>query len=429
MEPHAASADETASTAHDFDVIVIGGGPAGSTAAALIARGGYRVLQLERDSFPRFKIGESLIPSTYDIFARLGLVEPMQQSIFTKKYSVQFISGQGKASAPFYFWENDPSERSQTWQVRRSEFDLMLLDHARNQGVTVWQNTGVKEVLFAGERAVGVLAQLADGSTRSIRSQVVIDASGQRALLARQLQLIQSDPHLKMAAIFTHFAGAYRDPGMDAGATLVAHTQNKDSWFWYIPLHDDRVSVGVVGRVESLIRGRQGDPQQIFDQELAICPGIAPRLRHARQVEEIRVLKEFSYMSRQLAGDGWILIGDAFGFLDPIYSTGVLLALRSAEFAADAVLAGLAAGNTSGAHLSRHEARLRAAMRSFYLLVYSFYEKEFSFSRFLQVYPEQRQAIIDILVGDVFDRDFTPLFDAIGRMIRLPDRAPVPTAV
>lgn len=409
----------------DFDIIVIGGGPAGSTASTLTAQKGFSVLQLERDAFPRFKIGESLVPASFDVLERLGVLEQLQRSPFTKKYSVQFISSRGRASAPFYFSETDPSERSQTWQVLRSEFDQMLLDNARSQGVEVRENVVVKEILFVGDRAIGVRAQGADGEVRTLHARVVVDASGQRALLARQLKLLQPDPQLRMAAIFTHYKGGVRGEGMDEGATLIAHTRNKNAWFWFIPLHDDRISVGVVGPIEYLIKGRQGDPQKTFDQELAICPGIAPRLETAEQIEDIRVLNDFSYISRHLAGDGWILAGDAFGFLDPIYSTGVLLALRSGELAADAIVPALEAGDPSAERLRLHEPRLRAGMRSFHLLVYSFYNRDFSFSGFLREYPEHRQAIIDILIGNVFDRDFGPLFDDISHMIDLPGRPPV----
>ena len=404
----------------DFDVAVIGGGPAGSTAATLIAKEGRRVIQLERDHFPRFKVGESLIPASFDVLDRLDVLEHMRRSPFVKKYSVQFITGKGRESAPFYFHETDPSEKSQTWQVVRSEFDQMMLDNSRDHGVEVHEGVAVQEILFEGERAVGVRAKMADGEVRDIRTRVVVDGSGQRAILARQRKLIEPDPLLRMAAFFTHFEGAERGEGVDEGATIIAHTEESNSWVWYIPLHDDRVSVGVVGPIDYLIKGRQGDPQKVFDDEIAICPGVRDRLAEATQAAEIRVLNDFSYMSRELAGDGWVLTGDAFGFLDPMYSTGVLLALRSGEMAADSICAALEAGAPTGERLSIHEDRLRAGFKSFHLLVYAFYNKEFSFGRFLKAHPEHRQAIVDILVGDVFDRDFTKLFHDLGEMIELP---------
>lgn len=405
-----------------YDAIVIGAGPAGSTTATLLAQNGRRVLQLERETFPRFKIGESLIPATHDTLKRLGLLERMRESAFTKKYSVQFFTGDGKPSRPFYFHETDPSERSQTWQVVRSELDQLLLEHGREHGVEAIEGAAVQEVLFDGERAIGVRYRGPDGEMRDVHGRVVVDASGQRAVLARQLKLRRPDSCLKMAAIFTHFENAHRDPGIDEGATLVLQTAEKNSWFWYIPLHDNRVSVGVVGPISYLIQGRQGDPQQVFDEEVAICPGLAPRLENARQMMDARVLNDFSYSAERIAGDGWVLAGDAFTFLDPVYSSGVLLAFKSGELAADAILDGLEHGDLSAERLRRYETRMKAGIDGFRRLVYTFYTKEFSFGGFLRAHPEHRRAIVDILVGDVFERDFEPLFGDVQAFLGQPEK-------
>src|SRR3954451_12774081 len=171
------------------DVVVIGGGPAGSTASALIAQQGYRVELFERDRFPRFHIGESLIPETYWVLKRIGMLPKMQRSPFVKKYSVQFVNASGKESAPFYFWDNKPHECSQTWQVVRSEFDTMMLNHARENGVDAHEGVRVREVLFEGDRAVGVMIQLEDGSQQEVRAKVVVDASGQSGMLQNRFKL------------------------------------------------------------------------------------------------------------------------------------------------------------------------------------------------------------------------------------------------
>ena len=394
----------------DHDVIVIGGGPAGATAATLIAQAGRQVRLLERQPTPPFKVGESLIPATYETLERLGMLEELRRSQFPKKYSVQFFSGSGKASSPFYFHETDPSERSQTWQVLRSEFDGLLLANAKKHGAFVDQGASVTEVVFEGDRAVGVRARFEDGATRELRSRVVMDATGQRAIIARKLGLRQQDQCLRMAAIYTHFEDAQRDPGIDEGATLILQSEGNKSWFWYIPLPENRVSVGVVGPIEYLIGSRKRDPQATFEAEVARCPGLMPRLAEARQSMDMRVINDFSYISDRAAGDGWVLVGDAFGFLDPIYSSGVLLALKSGELAADATLAALAANDPSGQRLGVFEPRLRAGMASFRQLIYAFYSPGFNFAHFLKHFPEHRGAVIDILVGDVFDRDFSALF-------------------
>src|SRR5919198_1447242 len=202
------------------DVVVIGGGPAGATTSTLLAQHGCRVQLFEREHFPRFHIGESLIPETYWVLRRLGMLDKMKASPFVKKYSVQFVSASGKVSAPFYFWDNKPHECSQTWQVIRSEFDTMMLDNAREQGVEVHQPARVLEVLFEGDRAIGVRVQKEDGSQEEVRAQVVVDASGQSALLMNRFKLRLWDPVLNKGAIWTYWEGAHRAPGQDGGATL-----------------------------------------------------------------------------------------------------------------------------------------------------------------------------------------------------------------
>ena len=410
----------------NYDVIVIGGGPGGSTVATLVAEKGRRVLLLERAKSPEFKIGESLMPATYWTFKRLGVIEKLKASHFPEKYSVQFYSGSGKASAPFYFYRNDPHESSMTWQVLRSEFDQMLLDNAQEKGTEVQRGVSVHEVLFDGERAVGVRAKLADGKIAELSAKVIVDSTGQSALISRKLKINTIEPTLKKASIFTHFEGGTRDEGIDEGATLILHTESKDSWFWSIPLPYNRVSIGVVGDLDYLLQNRRGSDgalshQAIFDEELAKCTALQPRLADTKQLFPVKVTKDFSYRANRIAGDGWVLVGDAFGFLDPVYSSGLFLALKSGEMAADTINEAFEKDDFSAEQLGSFGPDFVAGMESIRKLVYAFYTKDFSFARFLKRFPDCQQGIVDILSGNVYRKDVNGIFSPMAEMCDLPE--------
>src|SRR5262245_14965690 len=382
------------------DVVVIGGGPAGSTVSTLIAQQGYKVQLFEREKFPRFHIGESLIPETYWVLKRLNMRPKMQKSHFVKKYSVQFVNSQGKLSAPFYFHDNKPHECSQTWQVVRSEFDLMMLNNAREHGVQAHEGVRVLEVLFDGSRAVGVKVQTEDGAQQEVRAKVVVDASGQSTMLQNRFKLRLWDPVLNKGAIWTYWEGAYRDSGKDEGATIVLQTANKKGWFWYIPLHRNVVSVGVVAPFDYLFKGR-GSHEQIYTEEVDRCPAVKERVSTGKRVTGYFATKDYSYRSKEVAGDGWVLIGDAFGFLDPLYSSGVLLALRSGEMAADAVAEGLRRGDVSAAQLGKWGPAFNEGVDRMRRLVCEYYDG-FSFGNFVRHYPQLQGTITDLLIGDLF---------------------------
>ena len=408
----------------DCDVVVIGGGPAGSTVSTLLAQRGCRVSLFERERFPRFHIGESLIPETYWVLKRLNMLPKMQRSHFVKKYSVQFVNASGKLSAPFYFFDNKPHECSQTWQVVRSEFDRMMLDNAREHGVDAHEGVHVLDVIFDGERAVGVHIKGADGVRREVRAKVVVDASGQAALLQNRFKLRVWDPILNKGAIWTYWKGAYRDTGRDEGATMVLQTSNKSGWFWYIPQHDDVVSVGIVAPFDYLFKGRGTNHEQTYLEEVERCPAVKQRIAGAERVTGYFVTRDYSYRSTRVAGDGWVLIGDAFGFLDPLYSSGVLLALKSGELAADAIADGLERGDVGEAQLGRWGETFNVGVDRMRRLVCEFYDG-FSFGAFVRRYPHLRNTITDLLIGDLFTDRVDAVWGPMETLYR-PDKPPIP---
>jgi flavin-dependent dehydrogenase len=291
----------------------------------------------------------------------------------------------------------------------------MLLENAREHGVTAHEGVRVMDVIFdpstrlgAGrDRAVGV--KLKD---REVRAKVVVDASGQNGLIANRLRLRVWDPILNKGAIWTYWQGAYRDTGKDEGATMVLQTPDKQGWFWYIPQHDNIVSVGVVGPFEYLFKGRGKDFEKIYDEEVERTPAVKQRIAGAKRVTGHFATKDYSYRTTRASGDGWVLVGDAWGFLDPLYSSGVLLALKSGELAADAIVEGLQSGDTSGAQLGKWAADFNIGVDRMRRLVCEYYAG-FSFGNFMRAHPEMRGTVTDLLIGDLFtdrvDQVWTPM--------------------
>jgi len=399
-----------------FDAVIIGGGPAGSTAAAVLAAAGRRVAVIEKEKFPRYSVGESLLPYCYFPLERIGMIEKLRASSFIKKYSVQFATEDGRISQPFYFHQHFDSPAAQTWQVMRGEFDQMLLDNAREKGAEVFEETAARKLLREDDRVVGVVAERAS-EQMELRAPVTIDCSGRDAFSAVRNEWRTADPLLNKIALWTYYKGAKRDSGYDEGATTVAYLPEK-GWFWYIPLPNDLVSVGIVGEAPYLYRDGK-DLDRIFKREIGANLWIKDHLLQGTRVEDYRVTGEFSYRSRHCAEDGLVLAGDAFAFLDPVFSSGVFLALRSGEMVGEAVDAALTAGDCSAERFGSYSQDFRAGLEAMRKLVYAFYDASFSFGRFLKKHPERRHDLTDCLIGNLH-RDFDGLFDGIAEFAEVP---------
>jgi flavin-dependent dehydrogenase len=403
-----------APSATNYDCIVIGGGPAGTTVAALVAQAGHKTLLLDRDSQPRRKVGESLMPECYWTFERLGLLPKLNITPFVRKVGVQFVSSSGRESQPFLFRRHDPRECSRTWHVERARFDPLLLANAAEKGAECRRGVRVREVVFDGDRAVGVRVT-PDGPSaptdgEMIRARVVVDATGQHGLLGARFNLRRTSAEFRKAAIWGHFRGARRDTIDGDCMTLILRTLSDKCWFWHIPLADDVVSVGAVGDADYLLRGRES-LEQTFGQQVADCPGMTERLAGAERVGPLEAVREFSYKADRAAGDGWALVGDAWGFIDPIYSSGVFFALKSGELAADAIVEGLRSGDTSAAQLGRWVPEFDTATNWIRKLVRAFYSGQFRVGQFVQEYPQHQGNLTDLLIGRIFYPEAGRIFD------------------
>ena len=408
-------------TNNNFDVIVMGGGPAGSSVASMLAREGRQVILFEKEIFPRHHIGESLMTDTYWTFRRMGLLEKLRESPFVRKYSVQFANAGGKESRPFYFFEAVHHESAVTWQVTRAKFDELLINHAADSGATVHQGVLVKQVLFEGDRAVGVEVEMQDGSREQFFAKVIVDATGQMAMLSNKFRWRVRDPKLKKAVIYSYFKGAHREPDLNGGATLVLRTEHgSGGWFWYIPLEDGVTSVGIVANPDYLLHGRGQDLAKILQEEIEKCEPCRKRVGDAERVDKVYSILDYSYRSKHNSGNGFIIIGDAYGFLDPIYSSGVLLALKMAELATDAIHDAFNNNDFSAARLGQYQAKLDRGIESMRKLVYAFYNDGFSFSGFLRKYPDERTHIINLLIGDVFKEGVDNIYGPMSEFAEIP---------
>ena len=416
---------QTAPHREEHEVVIIGGGPAGCAAATVLAEMGHDVLVLEREKFPRYHVGESLLPFTYYPLQRLGLLDKMQQSAFVKKYSVQFVSVSGKASQPFYFFTRYNQDVAQTWQVLRSEFDQMVMEHAREKGARIKEEVTVTGLLREAGRVIGVRAQHNDGSVAEYRARITFDCSGKESFAAVRNQWRIKDPMLNKVAVWTYYKDAKRDDGIDAGATTVAFVPEK-GWFWYIPQHNDMVSVGVVAEGKYLTRGGIKSPEQMFKREIEQNAWIKEHLQPGQQTGPYYVTNEFSFHSKHCATEGLLLAGDAFCFLDPVFSSGLMFALKSGVLAAESVHAAFAANDFSPERFAEYGTTLRTGIENMRKLVYAFYDENFSFRELTDKYPDLAGDVTDCLSGDV-NKDFTRLFAAVAEFAEVPDVLPYGT--
>jgi len=395
-------------TQHAFDVAVVGGGPAGSVCAARLASLGRRVVVLERDHHPRFHLGESLLPNSLGVLQELGLLEETRARFIVKR-GARFVDGADPARAARYaFAEAFHARWDHAFQVPRDDFDEMLFRRAAACGADAregWEATGL---VWEGGLAAGVQARAPDGAAHTIGARVVVDASGRSALVARAAGDVERIAHLDRTAIFTQVRGAWRDSGEREGdIQIVVFGDSPDDrgWFWLIPFADGRTSVGAVVS-SAWVRARRalGGPEALLDAAVGASPTVAGMLDGAQRCFAPRATADFSFRVRTLCGDGWLALGDASGFIDPLFSTGAHLAMHGALRAADAIDEALRAGDVGRSRFESWERAQRRGAALFVGAVQAFYAGDLTSYLFADPqHPFLRRAITSLLAGDVFD--------------------------
>lgn len=356
-----------------YDVAIIGGGPAGSTAAALLARAGRRVIIFEREKFPRFHIGESLLPFSMKAFTRLDLHKKFARAGFMEKFGGEMCSACDDGGVKFYFKDGFRSQTDHAYQVTRADFDKVLLDHAAESGAEVHEETNVDRIAFSDEH-IDLRVTSAKNSPREIRARYLIDASGRNSLVGNYFKLKKNYDHLQKMSIFAHYNGVERDAGIDG--TLTRMVRGVDRWFWVIPLTAQRTSIGIV-LDSATFRAAKKSPEEFLEEAFAEQPQLAKRMQNAARASPVYTAADFSYRNTRLTGDRWLLAGDAAGFIDPVFSSGVFLAVLAGENAADALNEVLDHPKKTRRLFARYEQTINHAMDVYLRFVNAWYTKEF----------------------------------------------------
>jgi len=392
------SCDLSSAPSSSFDAIIIGAGPGGSVAASSLARAGLKVLIVEREKFPRFHVGESLIPYGNDIFQSIGVWEKLQQAGFMRKLGAEFVLGNASASVRILFGRYLAPQYAHTFQVERAKFDHLLLDHAISLGCQAWQECQVQKVSLSDDGAKVTCVH--DGKTVELSTRWLLDASGRDAFLGRQLGLKRTDLGMpKKFATFAHFTGVARNPAPDDGHITVVRLNS--GWFWIIPLTAEKTSVGLVQTLDHF-KSTGMKPGECFEHVVANHAETRRRMTNAKRVGEYFFAGDYTYRHLENAGPRWLLIGDAAGFVDPIFSSGVMMAVKSGYLAAQEVLTAERAGRPlSTAACRRYTKEVGKMCHVFLRLIRMFYDNH-AFEVFMTPRPHQGMewAVHNLVAGN-----------------------------
>jgi flavin-dependent dehydrogenase len=400
----------TGMTPQDCDVLVIGGGPAGTTIAPLLVEKGYRVVLLEKARHPRFHVGESLLPANMPLFERMGIAEEVK-AIGMEKWGAEFISPQHGMAQTFHFADAWDKSQPYAYQVKRAEFDDVLIRNAAKKGVEVHECCKAKAIDFLPDNSGAVIrAQHDDGREQTWKARFVVDASGRDTFLANRFQIKHRNPKHNSSAIYGHFSGAIRHDGQAEGNISIFWFEH--GWFWFIPMMNDVTSIGMVTWPYFMKTRGQRSIEQFLRDGIAMCPPLAERLKMATLVNEVEATGNFSYVSERNHGANYLLLGDAYAFIDPVFSSGVLLAMNSGVIGADAIDTCLSKPADAPAALKRFDELMKHGPKEFSWFIYRVTNP---IMRDFFMYPKNifrvKEALLSVLAGDIFGK--TPIWRSI----------------
>lgn len=400
------------------DVIIIGGGPAGSTMGSYLSMAGISNTLIESAIHPRAHVGESMVTSTTRIFREIGFLETMEREGFVKKYGASWHApaAKGKFSIEFGEFPQEGIDQDYTYHVDRAKFDLLLLKHAESLGTKVYQGVYVKEVLFEGNRACGVKVKIG-GQEVDLPCKVVVDASGRSTILGRQLKIVKKDPIFDQYAVHAWYSDV--DRGTDSAAEYIHiyFLPVERGWVWQIPVTPEITSVGVVVEKDVFRESRQ-DTEGFFNSHIQTNPDLAKAMRNAQKLNDFKSEGDYSYSVEKLVGDGYVLIGDAARFVDPIFSSGVSIALSSAKFASERIERAFDTNDFSEAVFRPYEEKLRRGVNVWYEFIRLYYKLLPLFTYFIQN-KKHRLQVLQLLQGEVYDRQSVPVLDSMREFIKM----------
>jgi len=397
------------------DVIIIGGGPAGSTTGSYLSRAGISNAIFDSAVHPRPHVGESMVTSTTRVFKEIGFLETMEREGFVKKYGAAWHAPNGGLfTIEFAEFPQEGIQQDYTYHVDRSKLDMLLLKHAELLGTKVYQGTTVKQVLFDGDRACGVRIAI-EGKEIEVPCKLVVDASGRGTLLGRQLNLTKKDPIFNQYAVHAWFENVDRGTGSSADHIHIYFLPVERGWVWQIPITEKITSMGVVAEKDVFAKSRN-DLEGYFKTHFGSNPDLEKAMLNARRVNAFKIEGDYSYSMSRFVGNGFVMVGDAARFVDPIFSSGVSVALSSAKFATERITQALAAGDVSEEFLKPYEIKLRRGVDVWYEFIRLYYKLLPMFTYFIQS-KKHRLQVLQLLQGEVYDRSEVEVLEAMRKFI------------